>query len=151
MMRWIAGLVAAALLLPACGNGSGTPPSPAADGKEPAGSSPSLSPSQPPSVKIINPETGATSPEGSSITIEAVAINPNAAIARVEFYDDSRLIGSQSSPPYILSYGPLTSGSHRLCAAAIDIDGVPVASDPVTLFVIQGNGDAKGDDHKGQR
>jgi len=150
MMRWIAGLVAV-LLLPACGDGPGTQPSTVGDAKDPAGSSPGPSTSQLPSVRIIKPESGATSPEGSTITIEAVATNPNTAIARVEFYDDSRLIGSKSSPPYIISYGPLKSGSHQLCAAAIDVDGVPVASAPVTLFVVQGNGDGKGDDHQGRR
>lgn len=150
MMRWIAGLVAV-LLLPACGDGPGTPLSTVGGGKEPVGSSPGLSTSQLPSVRIINPESGATSPEGSTITIEAVATNPNAAIARVEFYDDNRLIGSKSSPPYIISYELLRSGSHLLCAAAIDIDGVAVASAPVTLFVVQGNGDGKGADHQKQR
>jgi chitinase len=150
MMRWIAGLVAV-LLLPACGDGPGTQLSTVGDGKEPVGSSPGPSTSQLPSVRIINPESGASSPEGSTITIEAVATNPNAAIARVEFYDDNRLIGSKSSPPYLISYDLPRSGSHQLCAAAIDIDGVAVASAPVTLFVVQGNGDGKGDDHHKQR
>jgi Bacterial Ig domain len=150
MMRWIAGLVAV-LLLPACGDGPGTQLSTVGDGNEPVGNSPGLSTGQPPSVIITNPETGASIPEGSTITVEAVATNPNAAIARVEFYEDNRLIGSKSTPPYRISYGPLRGGSHLLCAAAIDIHGIALASAPITLFVVQGNRDGKGDDHKGQR
>ena len=146
MMRWVAGL-AAVLVLPACGDGPGAPSGTNAEGRDPTG--------QPPSVRIISPDSGSSSPEGSTLTIRAVATDPDAVIERVEFYDDTRLIGSKSSPPYTISTRRLESGTHVLCAVAIDHDGIPVASPPVTLFVVQGKGDDEedgdGDGHDRKR
>ena len=136
MMRWIAGL-AAVLLLPACGEGPGSRNSAEPD---PAASPGGPATGQPPTIRIIRPESGASAPEGSTITIEAALGDPNADIARVEFYDDNQLIGSTSSPPYVLSHGPLKSGTHDLCAVAVDRAGVTAASSPVTLFVLKGDG-----------
>jgi len=136
MIRWIAGLVAV-LLLPACGDGGGSPSGANAEGRDPT----APSAGQPPSIRIVSPDSGSSSSEGSTITIRAVATDPDAAIVRVEFYDDARLIGSRSSPPYTISYRRLEAGTHQLCAVAIGIDGIPAASTPVTLFVVQGKGD----------
>src|SRR6185436_143858 len=141
MMRWFAGL-AAALLLPACGsgNGSGTSAATTPDGGDPAAAPAAPATGQAPSIRIIRPDSGASVPEGSTITLEAEVTNPTANVARVEFYDENQLIGSASSPPYTLSYGRLKAGSHRLCAVAVDSNGITTASAPVTLFVVQGDG-----------
>src|SRR6185436_10046727 len=137
MMRWIAGL-AAALLLPACGGGGSSH-----DGRDPVGTPDDGGTSQHSSIRIISPASGATSPEGSSIVIQAEVSNPSPDIAQVDFYEDDRRIGSASSPPYILSTGALKAGAQLLCAVAVDFDGnLVVASPAVTLFVL------KGDDHK---
>ena len=135
MMRWIAAL-GAALLIPACGDGPGSSSSTEAG---------SQSTGQPPSIRIVSPESGATRREGSKITIEAVATDPNAAIARVDFYDDNRLIGSKAKPPYTITYGRLKAGTHELCAVAVDPNGIPFASPPVTLFVVRGDRDDEDD------
>jgi len=146
-MRWIAGL-AAALLLPACGGGGGSH-----NGHDPVGTPDDGGTSQPPSIRIISPASGATSPERSTIDIQAELSDPGAAVARVDYYEDNRRIGSASTPPYTLSYGPLKAGAQLLCAVAVDIDGnLVVASPPVTLFVLKGDGhdhdDGKGHDRK---
>jgi hypothetical protein len=132
MMRWIAGL-GAALVLPACGDGSGS----RAAQTDPA----SLAPGQAPAVRIISPDSGATRESGSKVTIHAVVEDAGAVIARVEFYDDNRLIGTKSDPPYIITSGRLKAGTHELCAVAVDFDGTPTASAPVTLFVVRGDDD----------
>src|SRR5262245_4297826 len=138
MNRWMAGL-AAALLIPACGGGNGSGSSTAAtpDGGDPAGASAPPPTGQAPSIRIIRPDSGSSVPEGSTITIEAEVANPTADVARVEFYDDNKLIGSASSPPYTLTTGPLKEGTHDLCAVAIDHQGATTASVPVTLFVVR--------------
>src|SRR5690349_15765348 len=127
MMRWLAGLVAV-LVLPACGSGSRSQSEAGAQGHDPSGAPADIGSGQLPSVRIIRPDSGSSSPEGSTITIEAVVTDPNATIVRVEFYDDNRLIGSKSSPPYIIHYGPLKAGTSLLCAAAIDVEGTPASS-----------------------
>jgi hypothetical protein len=102
--------------------------------------------SRPPSVRIISPESGATRSEGSKVTIKAVVADTDAVVVRVDFYDDNRLIGSRSKTPYTLTTERLKGGTHELCAVAIDSDGNPTASPPVTLFVVRGDGDHKDDD-----
>jgi len=129
MMRWLAGR-AAALLLPACGDGWRN---------RNAGGSNGPGSGQLPRIRISTPDTGASVPEHSKITIEAEVTDPNAVVARVDFYQDNRGIGSAGSPPYTLSYA-LKKGAHQLCAVAVDFDGVPVASPPVTVFVVKGDG-----------
>jgi hypothetical protein len=141
MIRWIAAL-GAALLLPACGDGPGGQSAPEAAGQAPA----AVGTGQPPSVRIISPESGAARSEGSKITIKAVVTDPDAVVVRVDFYDDNRLIGSRSKTPYTITYERLKAGTHELCAVAIDVDGNPTASPPVTLFVVRGDGDHKDDD-----
>ncbi len=139
MMRWVAGL-AAVLLLPACGDGgSNGPPATVADGGDPAASPAVTGSGQLPSVRIVSPDSGSSASDGSSLTIHAVADDPNAALVRVDFYDDNRLIGSDSSAPYALVYRRLDAGTHVLCAVGIDKEGAPYASTPVTLFVVRGD------------
>jgi chitinase len=131
MMRWMAGLVAV-LVLPACGDGGGSHSGTDVQGLDPSGHPAA---GQASNVRIISPDTGTSTTEGSNITIRAVA-DLNVAIARVDFYDDNRLIGSKSSPPYDISYKRLKTGTHELCAVAFDLAGNPTASPPVTLFVV---------------
>ena len=138
MKRWIGGL-AAVLLLPACGDGTSR------HARDPGGTSDGSGAGQLPSVRIISPDSGATFPERATMTLEAAVTDPNASIVRVDFYDDNRRIGGASSPPYLFTYGPLKAGTHLLCAVAVDIDGIPFASSPVTVFVVRGDGDHKDD------
>ena len=105
-------------------------------GREPTGGG-----TQALSVRIVSPDSGATRPEGSRITIHADVTDPNDAVVRVDFYDDNRLIGSKSKPPYTLSTGRLKAGTYVLCDDDVDVGGNPSASPPVTLFVVLGDGD----------
>lgn len=131
MLRWIAGL-SAALLLPACGTGSSTD----VDGRNPAVPA-ALGSGQPPFVRIVSPAPRATFQEGGTATLQAVAADPNAILARVNFYDGDRLIGGKSAAPFVVAYGGLAAGSHVLTAVAIDIEGISSVSPPVTIFVVQ--------------
>lgn len=141
-----------AILLPACGGGSGKPfANDSTGGDSGGGSAGQAGGGQRPTVRIIRPDSGATASEGSSITIEAEVTDPNASLDRVDFYDNNRRVGSASSPPYVLSYGRLKSGTHQLCAVGVEFDGSTISSAPVTLSVVQGSGDDgddEDDDHR---
>ena len=128
-------------MIPACGDGPGSHSAPQTDSQNPA----VAATGQPPVNRIVSPESGATRTEGSKIAIKAVATDPDGVIERVEFYDDNRLIGSKSDPPYTLSTGRLKAGTHVLCAVAVGFDGSTTASSPVTLFVVREDDDRKGD------
>jgi hypothetical protein len=148
MMRWIAGL-AAALLLPACGGGGNSDHRSDPAGTPGDGVGAGRPASQPPTIRLIGPASGAAAPEGSTLTLQAELSDPNASVARVDFYEDNRRIGGASNPPYTLSYGPLRAGAPQLCAVAVDADGnAIVASDAITLFVVRGDDDRHGHDRK---
>jgi hypothetical protein len=132
MLRWSAGF-AAVLLLPACGHGSGSEDVAGRNPQAPA----ALGSGQSPLVRIVSPGPRTTCPEGATITVQAVAADPNAILARVDFYDGDRRIGGKSSAPYLVALGALTPGSHVLTAVAIDIEGITTVSPPVTVFVVQ--------------
>lgn len=136
MRRWIVGL-SAALLLPACAGDGSTAD---VDGRNPAIPS-EVGSGQSPIVRIVSPAPRATFQEGGTVTIQALAVDPNAVLARVNFYDGDRLIGGKSAPPFLVAYGGLTAGSHILTAVAIDIEGITTVSPPVTIFVVQRGGD----------
>jgi hypothetical protein len=130
MLRWIAGL-SAVFLLPACGAGS-----PDAENRN-AQVPPALGSGQSPFVRIVSPAPRTSVPEGSTITIQAVAGDPNAILAVVNFYDGDRLIGTKSSAPFLATLGRITAGSHVLTAVAVDIEGITTVSTPVTIFAVQ--------------
>jgi hypothetical protein len=132
MLRWLASL-SAALLLPACGDGSGSAD---VDGRNPA-PPPSLGTGQPPFVRIVSPGPRSSVPEGSTITVQAVAADPNSILARVDFYDGDRLVGGKLSAPFFVALGRLEPGSHVLTAVAIDIEGIATVSAPVTVFAVK--------------
>ena len=146
MARWIAAL-AAALLLPACGdNGSGTSD---AGGRTPQDDTGDLGSGQPPFVRIVSPGPRTTVHEGATILLQAVAADPNAILAQVSFFDGDRLIGSKTAAPYIVAAGALQAGTHVFTAVAIDIEGRSAVSPPVTVFVVRrGGGDDDEDDDR---
>ena len=98
---------------------------------------PSLGSGQPPFVRIVSPGPRSSVPEGSTITVQAIAGDPNAILARVDFYDGDRQIGGKMSAPYFVALGNLEAGSHVLTAVAIDIEGITTVSAPVTVFAVK--------------
>ncbi|HYO74045.1 MAG TPA: Ig-like domain-containing protein, partial [Archangium sp.] len=86
----------------------------------------------PPTVSLTAPASGAT--VTGSVTVSATA-SDNVGIARVEFYDGSSLVGSDTTSPFSLSWnsrnGP--NGSRTLTARALDTAGNSATSAPVTV------------------
>ncbi len=77
---------------------------------------------QPPTIAFNNPAAGSvlTLP----ITLEATAAD-SAGVARVEFYVDTQLIGSDSASPYSIAWDPssVAGGNHTLKVVALDAIG----------------------------
>src|SRR5438067_10158261 len=131
----------AAVLIPACGGGGGSggnsSPSSAADSDVAAGG---LGGSQPPRIRIVTPSGGSSCHEGATVTVQAVANDPDTTIVRVEFFDGSKLIGTRAAPPFTIALGGLSPGAHVLTAVAFDVQGLSATSDPVTIFVVARDG-----------
>jgi len=146
--RRILALLGAALLIPACdggsssGGGAGAVPESSADAAQQSG----LGSGQPPFVRIITPASGASCNEGATINLQAVAVDPDTTILRVEFFEGARLLGARAAPPFIFAWSGAAPGSHVLTAVAFDVQGQSATSAPITIFVI-----ARGDDDSKDR
>jgi hypothetical protein len=98
------------------------------------------------SLVIRRPAEGAAFPAGETIPIEAIAIDLESYIGRVEFWDGDKLIGVSAldffrAPDpgtpirHWFEWRDATPGAHALMARAQRDDGTPVVSVPVHITV----------------
>ncbi|MEV8124293.1 glycoside hydrolase family 48 protein [Streptomyces sp. NPDC085944] len=94
---------------------------------------------QPPITVLTSPEAGAVYSQGEAVPLAATsAAADGATISKVEFYDDTTLLGTDTSSPYTYSASGLTVGSHSLVAKAYDSMGASADSTPVGITVASG-------------
>jgi hypothetical protein len=94
---------------------------------------------QPPITVLTSPAAGAVYTQGEAVPLAATAAAAdNATISKVEFYDDTKLLGTDTTAPYALSASGLTVGSHSLLAKAYDSLGASAESTPVGITVTSG-------------
>ncbi|MEU6004997.1 glycoside hydrolase family 48 protein [Streptomyces sp. NPDC047453] len=94
---------------------------------------------QPPVTVLTSPAAGAVYTQGAAVPLAATAAAAdNASISKVEFYDDTTLLGTDTSAPYSLSVSNLAVGSHSLVAKAYDTLGASAESTPVGITVSSG-------------
>lgn len=105
---------------------------------------------QPPSVSLTLPVAGSSHGVGSTVNLTANATD-NKGVARVEFYRNGTLIGTDTTSPYSVNWNTtgLTVGNFNLSARAYDTSGLLGVSSlvPVQLVVAQPRllGDANND------
>jgi hypothetical protein len=94
-------------------------------------------PSPPPTISIIAPTTGAaySVPATIPIAVRAAATGPGASIARVDFYDGSKLIGSSTAMPFSFTWSNVATGGHYLSATATDTLGASASSSGIYVAV----------------
>ena len=90
-----------------------------------------------PSVTLTAPTDGAT--VSGSTTLSATA-SDNVGVAKVEFYDNSTLLATDTTSPYSTTWNSstVTNGSHLITARAYDAAG-NVSSDANTITVKNGD------------
>ncbi|MGW0822594.1 glycoside hydrolase family 48 protein [Streptomyces sp. NPDC002845] len=94
---------------------------------------------QPPITVLTSPAAGATYSQGDPVPLAATAAAADdATITRVEFYDDTTLLGTDTTAPYTHSATGLAVGSHSLVAKAYDSLGASASSAPVGIMVASG-------------
>ena len=91
----------------------------------------------PPTVSLTAPAANATYKLPATITINATAAagETNDAIARVEFFANGTLIGTDTTSPYSIAWSPSAAGSYVLTAKATDSLGAETTSAPRTITV----------------
>jgi hypothetical protein len=73
-----------------------------------------------PKVMLSSPAANDVLLKGYPITIKAEAVAYDATISKVEFYDNTTLIGEDATAPYEFSLTNAAIGSHALSAKVID-------------------------------
>jgi hypothetical protein len=87
------------------------------------------------SVSITSPSAGDVFTLPTNIFVSANATNPNGAIARVEFYAGSELIGTDTSAPYQIVWNDVSAANYALTAKSIDENGAATLSEAVNITV----------------
>jgi predicted phage tail protein len=94
---------------------------------------------QPPTVSLTAPANGATFTAPASITISANASDPENQLTRVDFYNGSTLLGSDTTAPYSFSWSNVAAGTYSLSAIARDAAGLTKQSTAVSVTVSPAN------------
>ncbi len=93
------------------------------------------SPNVAPSVSITYPGDAAIFTWKPSITITASASDLDGTVTKVEFLNDTTVLGQDTSAPYSFTWKNVPQGSHSLTARATDNAGAVVTSDAVGILV----------------
>ncbi|MEU0432505.1 glycoside hydrolase family 48 protein [Streptomyces sp. NPDC006290] len=94
---------------------------------------------QPPITVLTSPAAGAVYTQGDAVPLAATAAAADGAtVSKVEFYDDTTLLGTDTSSPFTLSASGLAVGSHSILAKAYDSLGASAESTPAGITVASG-------------
>ena len=78
---------------------------------------------QVPTVSLTSPSAGAQFAAGATINLAANASDPENQLAKVEFFRDGTLIGTDTTAPYSFSWTNVAAGTYSLTAKAYDNAG----------------------------
>jgi hypothetical protein len=88
---------------------------------------------QAPSVNITSPSNEAAFSAPATLTITAVASDEDGTISKVEFYNGSTLLGSDTTSPYNYVWSNVDAGTYDITAKATDNQGVSTVSSKITI------------------
>jgi hypothetical protein len=93
---------------------------------------------QPPAVSVTSPPDGASFVTPTFVDIAAEASDADGTVARVDFYADDVLIGSDTSAPWGVTWSVASAGGYRLTARARDNTGTITTSAVVNVAMRSG-------------
>ena len=82
----------------------------------------------PPTVSLTSPSAGATFTAPASITLSATASDTGGSVARVEFYQGTTRLATDTSSPYSYSWTNVAAGTYSIKAVAYDNAGAMTQS-----------------------
>ena len=89
----------------------------------------------PPTVNLTSPANGAMYLAGSSVSLTATAASSGATVSKVEFYQGSTLLGTDTVSPYTCTWNNVAAGQYALTAKATDSNGLSTTSSIVNIIV----------------
>src|SRR5690606_34697528 len=90
-----------------------------------------------PTVSLTSPITNSQFAVGASVSITANAVDTDGTIAKVEFYNGTTLLGSDTSAPYTYNWTNVKAGEHNITAKATDNKGATATSQVVKIQVVK--------------
>ncbi|WP_169712855.1 Ig-like domain-containing protein, partial [Algoriphagus ratkowskyi] len=90
-----------------------------------------------PKVTITAPSTNSQFIQGDNISITSVATDTDGTISKVEFYNGTTLLGTDTSAPYSFDWTNLPIGNFSITAKATDNKGAATVSAPIVIYVIE--------------
>ncbi|MEV4803870.1 glycoside hydrolase family 48 protein [Nonomuraea sp. NPDC049421] len=95
-----------------------------------------------PSVALTSPTAGQTFTAPATVPIAATASDSDGTVTKVDFYQGSTLLGTDTSSPYSYSWANVAAGSYSITARATDNSGQVTTSSPVGITVSPNSGPA---------
>lgn len=92
-----------------------------------------------PTVHLTSPSNGASFTAPATVNLAATAGDTDGTISRVEFYQATNLLSSDTAFPYEYSWIGVAAGSYTLRAVAVDNQG-NTAEDSVSVTVVTASG-----------
>jgi chitinase len=89
----------------------------------------------PPTVSLTAPAANATFAAPASLTLTANAADANGTVAKVDFYQGTMLLGTDTSSPYSYVWTGVGAGTYSLTAKATDNAGAATTSAAVSVTV----------------
>ncbi|MGW4794986.1 glycoside hydrolase family 48 protein, partial [Nonomuraea sp. NPDC004297] len=96
----------------------------------------------PPTVSLTSPTAGQQFTAPATVPITANAADSDGTVAKVDFYQGSTLLGTDTSTPYSYNWTNVAAGSYSITARATDNAGLVTTSAPVGITVSQNTGPA---------
>jgi len=94
-----------------------------------------------PTVSITSPVNAASFTAPATVAISATATDVTDSIAKVDFYNGSTLIGTDTASPYNVNWTNVAAGSYSITAVATASNGLSTTSVPVSIIVNAPNTD----------
>ncbi len=92
---------------------------------------------KPPTVTLTAPANGATFTAPASVTLSASASDSDGTISKVEFYNGTTLLNSDTTSPYSFTWLSVAAGTYTVKAIAYDNSGASTSSTTSTVTVSQ--------------
>ena len=91
-----------------------------------------------PTVRITSPQVNAVVDPAAGLPLTAEAASPDGPVVKVDFFDNGRLVGTVTQPPFALLYHPAAPPlNFSLTARATDAAGHAALSPPVTCVTLR--------------
>ncbi|MEV6985211.1 glycoside hydrolase family 48 protein [Sphaerisporangium sp. NPDC051017] len=90
---------------------------------------------QPPTVALTSPTAGQTFTAPATVNLAANAADSDGTVSKVEFYNGTTLLGTDTTAPYTYSWTGVAAGDYSLTAKATDNAGATTTSSPVGITV----------------